>query len=182
MDYKTEQRTIKLTIRSGTEEDGQALVNLHRAVSEDPGALIREQEEITPAYMEDVLQKCTNKGLILVAMLGGDLIGEIHAYTPDLFAFSHLFSELTIVVHPEHQGKGVGRELFTSFLKKVEEHFPHILRVELYTREHNQKNVDFYTSLGFQNEGRQKNKIRLQGNRFHTPIHMVWFNPKYKLK
>ena len=171
---------MELSIRSGTPEDVPSLVALHRAVSEDPDALIRERQEITQDYMNDVMTKCLAKGLMLVARSDDKFIGEIHAYTPELFAFSHLLSDLTIAVHPEHQGKGVGRKLFESFLHLVQEDFPHILRVELYTREEIKKNVAFYTSLGFQNEGRQANKIRLHDSRFHTPIHMVWFNPKYQ--
>lgn len=182
MEQKTVRKDINITVRPGITSDVPALIGLHRTVSEEPGALIRRKEEITTAYLKDVMQKCRKKGLMLVAMMDGVLIGEIHAYTPDLFAFSHLLSELTIVVHPEHQGKGVGRKLFVQFLEQVQKEFPHILRVELYTREHNQKNVDFYTSLGFQNEGRQANKIRLEDNGFHSPIHMVWFNPNYQSK
>lgn len=182
MEENTLESTVEITIRSGTPEDVPRLVALHHVVSEYHGALIREKEEITNAYMEEEVQKCRSKGLLLIAEIGEELVGEIHAHTPVLFAFSHLLSDLTIVVHPKHQGKGVGRKLFESFLWRVQEDFPHILRVELFTREHKEKNVAFYTSLGFQNEGRQANKIRLQGNRFHTPIHMVWINPKYQSK
>lgn len=171
---------IDIAIRKGTITDVPQLVELHRAVSEAPGSLIRDKAEITHDYMESVVVQCVRNGLILVAHAEDRLIGAIHAYTPDLFAFSHLLTELTIVVHPDHQGKGTGRRLFESFLRIVREDLPQILRVELYTREHNEKNVRFYTSLGFKDEGRQENKIKLRGNGFHTPTHMAWFNPNYQ--
>jgi len=179
---KTIKQLVELNIRPATRDDVPALVQLHQRVSEEPGALIRQKEEITTSYMEGVFQSCADKGLMLMASHGDDLIGEIHAYTPNIRAFRHLLSELTIVVHPEQQGKGIGRLLFEAFLKTVMEDFPHILRVELYTREHNEKTVAFYSSLGFRKEGRQENKIQLGENRFHTPIHMAWFNPNYLSK
>jgi ribosomal protein S18 acetylase RimI-like enzyme len=58
-------------------------------------------------------------------------------------------------------------------------HYAHILRVELYVRAHNTRNIIFYESLGFKQEGRQEHKIFQQKGVFETPIHMAWFNPKY---
>ena len=59
---------------------------------------------------------------------------------------------------------------------------PHIKRIELYTREHDKRNVKFYESLGFVNEGRQKDKIYISKTEFQTPLHMAWFNPSYGIK
>lgn len=174
------EQAIDIAIRKGTIPEVPQLVELHRTVSEVPGALIRDKAEISLSYMEKVVGQCVKNGLILVAYTGDHLIGAIHAHTPDVFAFSHLLTELSIVVHPAHQGKGIGRRLFESFLRIVQEDFPHILRVELFTREHSEKNVSFYTSLGFRNEGRQENKIKLRDRTFHTPIHMAWINPNYQ--
>ena len=58
----------------------------------------------------------------------------------------------------------------------------HIKRIELYTREQNKRNIKFYESLGFMNEGRQKDKIFISESEFETPLHMVWFNPNYGIK
>ncbi|TAF97610.1 MAG: N-acetyltransferase [Cytophagia bacterium] len=80
--------------------------------------------------------------------------------------------------HPHYHGRGVERSLFETFWKTITEQYCHILRIELYVREHNQKNVRFYESLGLVNEGRQAFKI-LNGTQLETPIHMAWFNPNY---
>lgn len=96
---------------------------------------------------------------MLVAKEGEHIIGEIHAYTPQLYAFQHLLTDLTIVVHPDHQGKHAGRKLFERFLEIVESDYPHILRVELYVRAHNIKNVQFYSSLGLKTEGLHERKL-----------------------
>lgn len=114
-------------------------------------------------------------------MIDGKVVGEIHAYTPNIHAFQHLLTDLTIIVSPDHQGKGIGRALFEEFLHRVETDLTHIRRIELYTREHNVKNIRFYESLGFLNEGRQQDKIFSAPSAFETPIHMAWFNKNYGL-
>lgn len=155
------------------------LLELYSEVAEIPGGIIRRKEEIDDAYISGFLSNATKNGLILTAVDEGKLVGEIHAYTPDIYAFQHILTDLTIVVAPDHQGKGVGRKLFGEFLRTVREKYPHILRIELYVREHNTRNVAFYRSLGFVNEGRQEHKIFKSGAEPETPLHMAWFNPGY---
>ena len=170
---------MSFAIRNATSDDGDQLFHLYHKVAKQPDGIIRDQSEITRAYISKILENSLEKGLMLVAADQNNIIGAIHAYTPGIRAFRHILSDLTIVVHPHHQGQGVGTELFNSFLDRVKRNFSHILRVELFTREQNTRNVDFYKRLGFVNEGRQHRKIYLEADRFHTPLHMVWFNPNF---
>ncbi len=158
------------------------LLELYRAVAKTKDGLIRKPEEITRDYVATFLRQSLENGLSLVAYFGDRIIGEIHAITPNIYAFQHLLTDLTIVVHPNYQGKRVGRNLFLRFLDTVQNEYSHILRVELYTREHNERNVKFYESLGFVNEGRQHKKIYHSQDRLETPLHMAWFNPLYNAK
>ena len=167
-------------IRRTQSSDKSELLVLYKKVSTFPGGIIRNKEEITESYLSEVISKSLKKGLSLVGLLDDLIVAEIHAYTPDMFALQHLLTDLTIVVDPEFQGNGYGRKLFGRFLDLVKEEYHHILRIELYTREHNLKNVKFYESLGFINEGGQKHKIFVSQSQFETPIHMAWFNPNYK--
>lgn len=158
--------------------DDKAIFTLYKAVAEIPDGIIRQSHEITTDYIAYFLNQSLKNGLILVAKEKCEIVGEIHAYSPPIFAFQHLLTDLTIVVHPKHQGKGIGKKLFLNFLKIVESAYAHILRVELFVREHNARNVAFYKKLGFINEGRQENKIFSESG-LETPLHMVWFNPKF---
>ncbi len=135
--------------------------------------IIRNRDEINEDYISSFLNSSIENGLILVAILEGRIIGEIHAYTPKIYAFQHILTDLTIVVNPKKQGIGIGRKLFERFLEIVDKDLSHIKRIELYTREHNLRNVKFYESLGFVNEGRQKDKIFISPSRFETPLHMA---------
>ena len=170
---------MEIEIRKAHARQAESLFKLYRAVSETKDGLIRKPEEITKNYIDSFLGHSLDNGLCLVATVSDQVIGEIHALTPKIYAFQHLLTDLTIVVHPNYQGKGVGRKLFELFLDTVQKKCPHILRVELYTREHNHKNVKFYESLGFINEGRQHQKIYHSHDRLETPLHMAWFNPFY---
>jgi len=164
--------------KAGLEHKAE-LLQLYSIVAEVSDGIIRNSDEINEAYITDFLIKSIENGLILIATIDGKIVGEIHAYTPKIYAFQHLLTDLTIVVDPNNQGKGIGRKLFQRFLEIVANDLTQIKRIELYTREHNQRNVKFYESLGFINEGRQKDKIFRAESEFETPLHMAWFNPNY---
>jgi len=172
---------MDVTIRRTSDQDYPVLVNLYREVARISGGIIRTDREINFDYINEFIENSLRQGLSLVAERDSGIVGEIHAYTPEIYAFRHMLSELTIVVHPDHQRQGIGRKLFTAFLNIVQREFPHILRLELYVREENKPIVRFYESLGFINEGRQKNKILNADNELETPLHMAWFNPNFIL-
>ena len=167
-------------IRHTNLKDYPALINLYRLVANRSGGIIRIDREINFDYVNLFIENSMKKGLSLVAEVDSSIEAEIHAYTPEIYAFRHMLSDLTIVVHPEYQNQGIGKKLFTEFLLIIQNDFPHILRIELYVREENKPIVDFYKSLGFINEGRQQNKILNARNELETPLHMAWFNPRYK--
>jgi len=162
--------------------DTNQLLALYKTISDIPDGIIRNKGEIDNAYIQGFLSRALKNGLILVGKIENRLVGEIHAYTPDIFAFKHLLTDLTIVVDPKFQGKGIGSALFKEFLDRVKHYYPHILRVELFVREHNTKNVSFYKKLGFIDEGRQESKIICSDLTLQTPLHMVWFNPNFNIQ
>ena len=166
-------------IRSEPKHKNQIL-QLYQGIADIADGIIRCREEITDEYVSGFLNSSISHGLSLVGIIEDNVIGEIHAHTPNIAAFQHLLTDLTIVVDQDHQGKGVGRKLFERFLEIVKTELTHIYRIELYTREHNERNVKFYESLGFINEGGQKDKIFVAPSVFETPLHMAWFNPNYE--
>ena len=158
------------------------IINLYRNIADISDGIIRCRDEITDEYVSGFLKNATERGLSLVGIVNNKIVAEIHAYTPNIFAFQHLLTDLTIVVDRDYQGQGIGRKIFERFLDIVKTELTHIYRIELYTREHNLRNVRFYESLGFVNEGGQKDKIYVSPMVFETPVHMAWFNPIYMKK
>lgn len=173
---------MRIQIVSPDKQDLQKLQTLYKLVAIQGNGIIRNEKEVTQDYIKGFMEKSLKNGLMLLAKKeDSSIIGEIHAYPSDIFAFRHILSDLTIVVHPDYQGRGVGRKLFGQFLNAVKEHHRHFCRIELYVRAHNHKVHAFYKSLGFIDEGHHENKILTGELTFETPIHMVWFNPCFDL-
>lgn len=167
-------------IRASRVEYWQEILDLYRAAALIPRGLARRPEEISADYVKNFLKKSNESGISLLAFAGMQIVGEIHACQLVPKVFSHVLSDLTVVVHPEYWGKGIGKTLFSAFLKEVATKRPDILRVELIARESNQKAIQLYKSLGFSEEGRLENRIDSGDSTFEADIPMAWINPAFK--
>lgn len=169
--------------RTATLEDLSALLKLYKAVANLEGGIARLEHEITEAYIKNFLSKSLDSGLIIVAEHPdnpNELVSEIHAYRLGIQVFNHVLSELTVVVHPDFQGKKIGRTIFTIFLEEVARNYPQIGRVELITRESNERAINFYQSLGFRIEGRLEMRIKTTTGLYEADIPMGWQNPNFE--
>lgn len=163
-----------MNTRPATPADHACLLALHRAVAQDPNGIARMPHEITDNYITSLLTISPPNGLQLVVEHdAGELIGEIHASKYSLLTFEHILGNLTIVVHPGWQGKGVGKVLFTRFLSEVQDRFPEIRRIELQARATNEAAIGLYKSLGFVQEGVYQDKNRQRDGRFVDSIPMA---------
>ena len=160
-----------------------AIFSLYQEVVRHSGGIIRVEEEVTLEYVRSFLQKSIQSGIayhIADSDQADSIIAEIHAYKPGISAFRHILADLTIVVHPNFQGRGLGKQLFVAFLEEVRVKFPEVLRVELFVREQNTSAIRFYQKMGFIEEGRLKDKILNLDGSLETPIEMTWFNPNFQ--
>ena len=176
-----QERTPVVT-RRVRKEDSAALLDLYKQVSRTVGGIARAPNEINADYIAHVLGASLDRGLMAVAHAEADekhLWGAVHAYCPDVRAFNHMFSDLTIVVHPDHQGQGIGRQVFTAFLEDIKENMKNIFRVELIVRESNLRGLLLYETLGFIREGRLENRIQSVTGGYEADIMMAWFNPNH---
>lgn len=172
-------------IRATAPDDTDGVLALYHAVAARPGGLARAAEEITRAYVHDFLNRSRENGLSLVAVTIGEeitdpppaIVGEIHAYGRGLRSFAHVLGDLTVAVHPQVQGRGIGRALFTRLLDEVQERFPAVVRVELLARESNGQAIALYESLGFRREGRLEARVRGVGGELEADIPMAWMRP-----
>jgi putative acetyltransferase len=172
-----------MNYRTAQLEDWQKIKTLHLEVSRQKIGIARWEDEITDDYVIDFMTKALVNGLMLVAEHPEDpqqLIGEIHASKSKVHVFSHLMSDLTIAVHPEFQGKKIGRTLFTIFLEEIALNRPDIGKVQLVTRESNHRAIRLYQSLGFIIEGRLEMQIRTPDGNYEADIPMGWQNPNFE--
>jgi len=170
-------------VRTAETEDLLKIKLLYQEVARQEGGIARVEHEITDDYIRNFLEKSLESGLILVAENPENpdrLTAEIHAFKPGPAVFDHVLSNLTIVVHPDFQGKKIGRTIFTIFLEQVGLNRPDIGRVELIARESNLKAIRFYQSFGFQIEGRLEMRIKTPDKNYEADIPMGWQNPNFE--
>ena len=151
---------------------------LYKLVSNNIGGLARTNDEINANYIEQIYSKSRKNGLQFIIkdnLNGHKIIAEIHGYKLEPKVFSHVLSEITLIVHPNYQGKGLGKDIFQHFLNDIQKNRLDIIRVELIARESNQKAIELYQKLGFTIEGKMKNRIKNLNNSFEADIMMAWF-------
>lgn len=172
----------RFKIREARLEDFLEIKKLYQTVSKIVGGIARTEEEITDSYIHKNLENSLSNGISLVIeeISTNTLVGEIHCYKLDPKVFNHVLSELTIVVHPNYQGNGVGKKLFVELLSTIENKKPDVLRVELIARESNKRAIAFYESIGFVVEGRFEKRIMNVDGTFEADIPMAWMNKNYK--
>jgi ribosomal protein S18 acetylase RimI-like enzyme len=174
-----------MNFRTAVIEDWPMIKQLHLAVSRQKNGIARWEHEINDDYVRHFMQKSLDGGLMIVAehpKNPGELIAEIHASKSKIHVFSHVMADLTIAVHPDWQGKRIGRTLFTIFLEEIATNRPDIGKVELYTRESNQRALQLYQSLGFRIEGRMEMRIRTPEGNYEADIPMGWQNPNFEFE
>lgn len=166
----------EIAITVASLDDHAAILELYRTVAAVEGGLARTADEVTADYVAGFLERSISTGIIVVAReaRSGKVVGEIHGYRLGPRVFAHVLGELTIAVHPEFQGSGIGRRIFTEFMRRVVEERPEIERVELIARESNSKAIVFYESLGFVIEGRFERRIRSVDGGTEADIPMAW--------
>jgi ribosomal protein S18 acetylase RimI-like enzyme len=169
--------------REAVLEDIPRILTLYKEVASRPGGIARLEHEVTESYISGFVERSVNNGLIIVCEDPANsdrLVAELHAYRPGLSVFNHVFSELTIAVHPDFQGKKIGRTMFTIFLQEIATNKNDVGKVELVAREGNAKAINFYLSLGFVIEGRMEMRIRTPEGRYEADIPMGWTNPNFE--
>ncbi len=161
-------------IRQAREQDHDSILALYREVATVPDGIARTPEEVTDAYVGGFMQRAAHDGLELVHEEDGAILAEIHASRVGIASLAHLLTDLTIVVSPRAQGRGVGRALFAALLHEVTVNMPHITRVELFARLSNVRARALYASLGFVEEGRLRARVNNARGEPETDTIMGW--------
>ncbi len=174
------QFVLKMTIRDAIFADFDGIFNLYKRVAAQGNGIAREADEITEGYIRGNMIRGMNNGIVLVVESEGQIVAEMHASRMEIRIFDHILSNLTIAIHPDFQGQGIGYQLFSHFLRKVEDEMPHILRVELHARDGNEAAIRLYKKLGFELEGYLKNRDKLADGTFYDDVSFGWMNKNYK--
>lgn len=173
--------SFAVAIRPATVDDIEPVQSLHQMVANISGGLARFADEITTDYVAGFIASSLADGIIVVAVRSDtqQIIGELHAYGYGVRRLAHTLTSLTIAVHPDAQGLGVGHKLFRALLDEVRTHRLDIARVELIVQESNTRARRLYESVGFVAEGRMLQAILdPQTGRLETDVPMAWLRER----
>jgi putative acetyltransferase len=162
----------EIEIRPLSLADVDALVTLHRATAASGGGLARTPQEIDAAYVSGFVAKTSTGGVALGAWADGALAGEIHAGRMGIAQFAHVLTDLTVAVHPDWQGRGLGSALFRALFEAAATLTPKVERIELMAREGNAAAIRLYERLGFRIEGRFEGRVRMPDGSTESDIAM----------
>jgi GNAT superfamily N-acetyltransferase len=93
--------------------------------------LIQTIEELEAEFKQSVILKAEESSII---------IGSIRAYEKNGICYIG-----RVIVHPDRQNKGIGKKM----MLEIESRFPDVLKYELFTGFKDEKNIYFYTTLGY---------------------------------
>jgi ribosomal protein S18 acetylase RimI-like enzyme len=162
-----------VAIRAATPADAPAILALHIAAASRGGGLARAPDEMDLPGIEAALARPLANGVALTAWVGEAIAGEIHASRLGPRQFAHNLTDLTVAVHPDFQGRGVGAALFEALFAAAATLTPRIEWVELLCCRGNARAVRLYRRLGFVIEGRFPRRVRLPDGTIEDDLAMA---------
>lgn len=100
-----------------------------------------QDKTLKEAYSQETMDKRFNSSITLVAESNEEIMG--YAFFSGNLTSKEVFLE-SLYVHPSHQGKGVGKQLYLTGLKKFEK--PTSISLTVYK---GNPNISFYEKQGF---------------------------------
>jgi ribosomal protein S18 acetylase RimI-like enzyme len=139
------------------EEIGITKEDIDRIYEDDPEAQIQALRNRAINPKDDDIS--------FSAKEGGKVLGYIR-----LKLLKDSVDLMTLYVHPDHSGKGVGEKLWTKAMEELPKDKPVIVEVATYT-----KAVDFYKKMGFVDTGERYTKEVMMASGTPMPLMKMIF-------
>jgi RimJ/RimL family protein N-acetyltransferase len=166
-----------VTIRLAQPDDAMALLNYIRAVAAETEFFVREPDEFPSTEEQErqwVKDRFDRPGWsILVAEASGTIIGNVSFENGAHRRVAHR-GTVGISVAKPWRGKGIGTALLQTLIEWAEAN-PLIEKLSLAVFASNETAIRLYTKLGFIEEGRQPNEMKLGRGRYVDTILMYRF-------
>lgn len=129
-----------ITLAIASPADAAAILALQKLAYQSEARLYNDFS-IPPLLqtLEELRGEFSHK-TILKATLDQHLIGSVRGFQQDDTCFMQ-----RLIVHPDHQGRGLGAAL----MRRLEGAFPAARRAELFTGHRSERNIRLYERLGF---------------------------------
>ena len=168
-----------MLIRTATTDDAPVLWQAEVETAAIPGRLVSRPDELTLEAFVTKIGQLSASGSYVVADSGEEIVGHALLERMPLIALRHV-ARLTVVVHSGHTGRGIGTALI-EHLQGWARAEGDVEKIELLVRATNTGAVKLYRRLGFAEEGRLRNRVRLPDGQFVDDLTMAWFansNPR----
>lgn len=162
-----------IVIRQAVIDDASVLAAAEIETARRPGLLVSRPEELKAEAFAAKIDQLATSGCYLVVERDGRPVGHGLLEPAPLAARGHIFW-LTLVVHPGHTDRGIGKLLLGALLDWAESD-SRVHKVELRVRGGNQRAIGLYRRYGFSEEGRLREHIRLPDGSCVDDILMAWF-------
>ena len=165
---------ITYTTRAPKEEDAQAIMDFARVLFASTDQVLTTLEEYTITLEEE--KKWINRpqtepcAFILIAEADGKVIGLLDFATRPRKKAAHT-GEFGVSVHPDYQGRGIGRMLIENLLVWAKTN-TQVEKVFLNVMATNQRAIRLYKRLGFLEEGRHVKAVKQKDGQYVDLIQM----------
>ncbi len=162
-----------MSIRIATPADAEAIAAAEAETQRTPGLLVGWPGEIPVEAYRAKIGKLATAGRYIVVEDADGLAGHAFLDPMPMHANAHVFL-LTIVVHPRHVGRGVGRSMLRDLLEWAQRD-ARVGKVELNVRAGNLRAQQLYRGFGFVEEARFARRVRRIDGIFEDDLGMAWF-------
>ena len=162
-----------MQIRIATSTDAEAIAAAEAETQRTPGLLVGHPGEIPVEAYRAKIAKLATEGCYIVAEENGSPVGHAFLDPLPMRANAHVFT-LTIVVHPGHVERGIGRAMLEHLLDWARRD-ARVGKVELNVRAGNLRARRLYHRCGFVEEARFARRVRRTDDVYEDDIGMAWF-------
>lgn len=151
----------KIYIRSAVIDDANTLLKEERAIAEMPGYFCSSPSELSLVSIINAISAFKDgNGIFLVAECSGELVGHAFLDIPHIKSLQHV-AELNMAVHLGWQNQGIGKLLLERIIDWAKDS-KSIRKIQLNVRATNSPALHLYKKMGFEEEGRLKNRVRVK--------------------
>lgn len=149
---------MNITIRKAEVKDALCIVEAEREIAQEPGYFCSESSELDEKAVIQTIQ--SPQSIYLVAEHEGQVVGHAFLETYSLRSLRHV-ADLNIAVHLGWQKKGIGTKLLKSIIEWAKNSSV-IEKIQLNVRASNTTAISLYKKIGFEEEGRLKNRVKVK--------------------
>ncbi|RKL67222.1 GNAT family N-acetyltransferase [Salipaludibacillus neizhouensis] len=165
---------IIVKIRTGQLEDAKSVLEIQKNVVSEEKYLITVTEEFnkTPDQQREWIQKIleNERETLIIAEMNGEIVGWIVFFVQNRKRLSHVGS-LGMMISEDYRGMGIGKLLVKELLDWAKTNRL-IEKVSLGVFSTNQRAISMYKRMGFVEEGRKVNEIKINENEYVDDIQM----------